>query len=387
MTIADVGELEDAVRAGVRVVCARYPDAYWRSLEDGHRYPEEFVAAMTSAGWLSILVPEEFGGGGQGLSLGCAVLEEIHAAGGNAAACHAQMYLMDLVVRHGSPTLRDRYLPEIGAGRLRLQSFAITEPDAGSDTSRIRTMARPEPDGWVINGQKIWTSRVAHSDLMLLVARTTAAEQVAKRTDGISLFLVDLREAGDAVVARPIATMTGHETNELWITDLHVPPEALVGEEGRGFAHVVGAMNAERILIAAECIGDGYWFTRRGAAYAGQREVFGRPIGANQGVQFPIARAYADVVAADLMRREAARRFDAGEPCGDVANMAKLLASEASWAAANACLDTHGGFGFAREYDVERKFRETRLYKVAPVANNLILAYIGHHVLGMPRSY
>lgn len=379
-TIADI-------RAAVRQLCDRFGHSYWRELDASAAYPETFVSALTEAGWLSILIPTEYGGGGLGLVAASAVLGEINASGGSAAACHAQMYVMAALLRHGSAEQKRRWLPEIAAGRVRLQSFGITEPDSGSDATSIRTRADRTDAGWRVNGQKIWTSRFQHSDLMLLLARTTAKERVSRRTEGLSLFLVDLREAGDTVEARPIRTMLNHETNEVFFRDLVLPAEALVGVEGMGLRHVFDGMNAERILLAAECVGDGRWFCEHAARYASDRVVFGRPIGANQGVQFPIAHAYASVTAADLVQRRAAERFDRGEPCAEEANMAKLVASEASWEAANACLDAHGGYGFATEFDVERKFRETRLYQTAPVSNNLVLAYLGRHVLGMPKSY
>jgi acyl-CoA dehydrogenase len=377
----------EEIRQGVRDLCARFPDEYWRKLDEQDAYPDDFVAALTDGGWMAILIPEEYGGGGLGLREAAVVLEEINASGGSSAACHAGMYVMAAVLRHGSPEQKERYLPEIAAGRLRLQSFGVTEPDAGSDSTMIRTSARRTADGWLVNGQKIWTSRVQHSDLLLLLARTTPIEDVVRRTDGLSLFLVDLREAADSIEVRPIRTMMNHETNEVFFHDLRLPADALVGVEGNGLRQVFDGMNAERILIAAECVGDGRWFSARAAKYASERVVFGKPIGANQGVQFPIARAYASVTAADLVRRRAAELYDAGLPCAEYANMAKLLASEAAWEAANACLDAHGGYGFAAEFDVERKFRETRLYKTAPVANNLVLAYLGQHVLQMPKSY
>jgi acyl-CoA dehydrogenase len=381
------GPALEEIRDGVRQLCVRFPDTYWRKLDEQSEYPDEFVRALTEAGWLSILIPEEYGGGGLGLREASVVLEEINASGGSSAACHAQMYVMAAVLRHGSAEQKQRYLPEIAAGRLRLQSFGVTEPDAGSDSSNIRTFARRTADGWLVNGQKIWTSRIQHSDLLLLLARTTPREDVARRTDGLSLFLVDLREAGRSIDVRLIRTMMNHETNEVFIHDLVLPADALVGVEGAGLRQVFDGMNAERILIAAECVGDGRWFCSRAAKYATERIVFGRPIGANQGVQFPIARAYASVTAADLVRIRAAELFDSGQPSAEFANMAKLLASEAAFEAANACLDAHGGYGFAAEYDVERKFRETRLYRTAPVANNLVLAYLGQHALHMPKSY
>jgi acyl-CoA dehydrogenase len=375
------------IRAAVRQLCNRFSGSYWRELDAAAAYPEAFVAALTEAGWLSILIPTEYGGGGLGLVAASAVLGEINASGGSGAACHAQMYVMAALLRHGTEEQKRRWLPEIAHGRVRLQSFGVTEPDAGSDSTSIRTRAQKTENGWLVNGQKIWTSRFQHSDLMLLLARTTPKDQVARPTEGLSLFLVDLRQAGDAVEARPIRTMMNHETNEVFFRDLLLPPDALVGTEGSGLRHVFDGMNAERILLAAECVGDGRWFCERAAKYASERVVFGRPIGANQGVQFPVAHAYASVTAADLVQQRAAERFDRGESCAEEANMAKLLASEASWEAANACLDTHGGYGFAAEFDIERKFRETRLYQTAPVSNNLVLAFLGRHALGMPKSY
>ncbi|MBM4186343.1 MAG: acyl-CoA dehydrogenase [Gemmatimonadetes bacterium] len=376
------------LRQGVREACAPFDSAYWQGIERASGYPEEFVAALTRAGWLSALIPEEYGGGGLTVTEASVILEEINRAGANSGACHAQMYVMGTVLRHGSAEQKARYLPEIAAGKLRLQSFAVTEPTAGTDTSRIATFAERQGDRYLVNGQKVWISRVQHSDLMLLLARTTPLGMVAKRTDGLSVFLVDLREnAGKGLTIRPIANMVNHETNELFFENFEVPATNLIGEEGRGFRYILDGMNAERVLIAAECIGDGYWFIDKARTYAAERVVFGRPIGQNQGIQFPIAQAYAAVRAADLMRYEAARLFDRGEPCGAEANLAKLLAADASWQAANVCLQTHGGFGFAAEYDVERKFRETRLYQVAPISTNLILSYLGEHVLGMPRSF
>jgi acyl-CoA dehydrogenase len=375
-------EIRDAVRA----LCERFPGEYWRALEpDG--YPEAFVAELTAQGWLAALVPEEYGGGGLDLAATCAILEEVNASGCNAAACHAQMYTMGTLLRHGSEEQKQRYLPAIARGELRLQAFGVTEPTAGSDTTRIETTAERVGGSYVIRGQKLWTSRAQHSDLMLLLARTTPLEQVAKRTEGLSVFLLDLRETGDALEIRPVATMINHATTEIFLDGVEVPADALVGEEGKGFRYLLDGLNAERILIASECVGDGRWFVDTASRYARERVVFGRPIGANQGVQFPLARAHAAVVAAGLVRDKAAWLFDRGRPCGAEANTAKLLGSEASWQAANACLDTHGGFGFARDYDVERKFRETRLYTVAPVSNNLVLAYLGQHVLDLPRSY
>ena len=376
------------IRSAVRELCARFPGEYWRALEPD-RYPEEFVAALTEAGWLAALIPEEYGGAGLSLTAASVILEEINASGCNSGACHAQMYTMGTILRHGSAAQKERYLPRIASGELRLQAFGVTEPSVGSDTTSLQTTATPVDGGWSISGQKLWTSRAEHSDLMLLLARTTPADQVAKRTEGLSTFLVDMKRAvaDETMTIRPIRTLMNHATTEIFLDRVLVPDEDLVGEVGRGFRYILDGMNAERVLIAAECIGDGRWFVDKATAYAGERVVFGRPIGANQGVQFPIARAHAQIEAADLVRYKAAWLYEQGLPCGAEANMAKLLAADASWAAANACLDTHGGFGFAEEYDVERKFRETRLYQVAPVSTNLILAYIGQHVLGMPRSY
>jgi acyl-CoA dehydrogenase len=372
-----------AVRAAVRELCDTFGVEYWRGLEPD-RYPEEFVAALTQAGWLAALIPEEHGGGGLGLTAASVVLEEVNASGGNAAACHAQMYIMGTLLRHGSEEQKRAYLQRIASGELRLQAFGVTEPTAGVDTAAIQTRAERTEGGWVLRGQKVFTSRAQHSDLMLVIARTSEGE---RPTDGLSVFLVDLREAGDALTIRPLRTMMNHATTEVFLDGVEVPGEALVGEEGEGFRYLLDGLNAERILIAAECIGDGRWFVEKASRYASERVVFGKPIGANQGVQFPIARAHVAVEAADLMRWKAAALFDADEPCGPEANMAKLLASDASWLAANACLDTHGGWGFAVELDIERKFRETRLYQIAPVPNTLVLAYVGHHVLGLPRSY
>jgi acyl-CoA dehydrogenase len=385
MDFTQPGEFSD-IRHAVRQLCETFGGRYWRDLEPD-RYPEEFVRALTDSGWLAVLIPEQYGGGGAGLTEASVILEESAAAGANPAACHAQMYVMSLVLRHGSEDQKARWLPQIAAGKLRLQAFGVTEPEAGSDTTKIQTRAEKIAGGYRLIGRKIWTSRALHSDLMLLLARTTPADQVSVRTEGLSVFLIDLREAGPAITIRPIRTMMNHATTEVFIDGLEVSDEALIGEEGVGFRYILDGMNAERILIAAECIGDGRWFVDHASRYAAQRRVFGRAIGANQGVQFPISRAYAAVEAASLMRYKAAWLFEEGRPCGAEANMAKLLASEASWAAANACLDTFGGLGFATESDIERKFRETRLYQVAPVSNNLVLAFLGHQVLGMPRSY
>ena len=372
----------------VRRLCAGFPGAYWREKDRQRAYPTEFVQALTQSGLLAVLIPEAYGGSGLGLSVASAILEEIHACGCNAAAAHAQMYTMGTLLRHGSEAQKADYLPKIATGELRLQAFGVTEPTAGTDTTAISTTAVRRGDHYVVSGQKVWTSRGEHSDLMVLLARTTPREEVARKTDGLSVFLVDMREAlGRGLSIKPIRAMFNHATTEVFFDNLEIPASALIGEEGRGFRYILDGMNAERILIASECIGDGRWFVETAASYAKERVVFGRPIGQNQGVQFPIARAYAEMRAARLMTREAASRYDAGLPAGEEANMAKLLASEASWKAAEACLQTHGGFGFAEEYDVERKFRETRLYQVAPISTNLILAYVGEHVLGLPRSY
>lgn len=376
------------LRSGVRSLCGRFHGQYWRELDAKKGYPEAFVKALTQAGYLAALIPTEYGGSGSTLLEASVILEEIHHSGGNAAACHAQMYTIGILLDHGTTEQKLRYLPAIADGSMRLQAFAVTEPTAGSDTTSLSTIATRDGSDYLVTGQKIWTSRVQHSDLMILLARTTPADQVQSRIEGLSVFLVDLRDAiGHGMTVRPVETMLSHETNEVFFDGLRLPETALIGQEGMGFRYILGGMNAERILIASECIGDGYWFVDRATAYAGQRVVFDRPIGSNQGVAFPLARAYANVRAADLMRIEAARRFDQGFACGAEANMAKLLASEASWEAANATLQTFGGFGFALEYDVERKFRETRLYQVAPVSTNLVLAYLAQHVLGLPRSY
>ncbi|WP_298955237.1 acyl-CoA dehydrogenase family protein [uncultured Methylobacterium sp.] len=376
------------IREAVAKLCARFPGEYWRALDREMAYPTEFVAALTEAGYLSVLIPEEYGGSGLPLSAAAAVLEEVQRAGCNGGACHAQMYTMGTVLRHGSPEQKSRYLPAIAEGRLRLQAFGVTEPTSGTDTSALKTTARRDGDHFVVNGQKIWTSRAEHSDLMLLLARTTPLTDGMKRTDGLSVLLVDMREAlGNGLTIRPIRTMMNHATTEVFFDDLRVPAENLVGEEGRGFRYILSGMNAERILIAAECVGDAKWFVDKATGYARDRRVFGRPIGQNQGVQFPIARAYANMRAAELMVREALRLYEGGANPGPEANMAKMLAADASFEAANACIQTHGGFGFAEEYDVERKFRETRLYQVAPISTNLILSYLAEHVLGLPRSY
>ena len=377
------------IRDGVRALCAKFPGEYWRALDRERAYPTEFVTALTKAGYLAALIPEQYGGSGLNLAAAAAIMEEIHASGGNGAACHAQMYTMGTILRYGSDTQKERYLPLIASGELRLQAFGVTEPTSGTDTLSLRTVARREGnDHYVINGQKIWTSRAEHSDLMLLLARTTPKEQTKKRTEGLSVFLVDMRLAqGANIVINPIRTMMNHATTQIFFDDLRVPAENLIGEEGKGFRYILGGMNAERILIAAECIGDAKWFIAKATRYAKERELFDRPIGQNQGVQFPIARAYAQMRAAELMVHEAARKYDAGEDIGAEANMAKLLAADASWVAADMCVQTHGGFGFAEEYDIERKFRETRLYQVAPISTNMILSYLAEHVLGLPRSY
>lgn len=381
-------EIEAELRYHVRKLCERFGNEYWRELDERRGYPTDFVRAMSEAGYLAALIPEAYGGSGLGIREASIILEEINRSGGNAAACHAQMYIMGTLLRHGSQEQKRLYLPQIAAGSLRLQAFGVTEPDAGSDTTHIRTRAVRAADGYLVNGQKIWTSRVEHSDLMLLLARTTPVEQVTRRTEGISLFLVDLRTAvGHGLTIKPVRTMINHHTAQVFFDDLLVPHANLVGEEGQGFRYLLDSLNAERILIAAESIGDGAWFIERTADYARQREVFGRPIGQNQGVQFPIARAHIDLQAADLMRFKAADLFDRQESCAAEANMAKLLAADAAWQAANVALQTHGGFGFASEYDIERKFRETRLYQVAPISTNLVLAYIAQHVLHLPRSY
>jgi acyl-CoA dehydrogenase len=381
----DDADLKD-IREGVRRLCEDFDSSYWRGLEP-NGYPTDFVRALTADGWLAALIPEEYGGSGLDLTAAAVILEEVSASGGNPSACHAQMYVMGTLLRHGSDEQKAQWLPQIAAGDLRLQAFGVTEPEAGSDTTKIRTTARRTDSGYRIDGQKIWTSRAEHSDLMVLLARTTPVEQVERKTDGLSVFLIDMKAAGDALTIRPIETMMNHATTEVFIDGLEVPESALIGEEGAGFRYILDGMNAERILIASECVGDGRWFVETGSRYASERVVFGRPIGANQGVQFPLARAHAAIEAASLMRFRAAAMFDSGRKCAAEANMAKLLASEASWQAANACLDAHGGFGFAAEYDVERKFRETRLYQTAPVANNLVLAFLAQHALGMPRSY
>jgi acyl-CoA dehydrogenase len=376
------------LRDGVRALCAEFPPEYFRKVDAERGYPEEFVAALTRAGWLAALIPQEYGGSGLGVSEASVIMEEINRSGGNAGACHGQMYNMGTLLRHGSAEQKHRYLPRIARGELRLQSMAVTEPTAGTDTTAITTTAVRKGDRYVVNGQKVWISRVLHSDLMILLARTTPAGQARKKSEGLSIYLVDLRAAvGHGLTVRPIANMVNHETNELFFENLEIPAENLIGEEGRGFRYILDGLNAERAIIAAECIGDGYWFLDKVTRYANERMVFGRPIGRNQGVQFPIAQAFIELEAANLMRWKACEKFDAGEPCGDEANMAKYLAAKASWEAGEACLQFHGGFGFAAEYDVERKFRETRLYQVAPISTNLVLAYVAEHVLGLPRSY
>jgi len=376
------------IRAAVRALCANFPDAYFRELDAARAYPEAFVAALTKAGWLAALIPEEYGGSGLGLTEASVILEEINRCGGNSGACHGQMYNMGTLLRHGSPAQKRKYLPAIAAGALRLQSMAVTEPTTGTDTTQLTTTAQKKGDRYVVNGQKVWISRVQHSDLMILLARTTPLAEVKRKSEGMSIFVVELAQAiGNGLTVRPIRNMVNHETNELFFDQLEIPADNLIGEEGKGFRYILDGLNAERALIAAECIGDGYWFIERAARYAGERVVFGRPIGKNQGVAFPIAEAYMEVEAANLMRFEACALFDRGAPCGAQANMAKHLAAKAAWEAANVCLQTHGGFGFAAEYDIERKFRETRLYQVAPISTNLILSHVATHVLGLPKSF
>ena len=375
------------IREEVRKLCARFPGEYWRELDARRGYPTEFVTALTEAGYLGALIPEEFGGAGLPLSAAAAILETIHAEGCNGAACHAQMYIMGTILKHGSPEQKQRYLPGIAEGSLRLQAFGVTEPTSGTDTTNLRTTAvKKGNDTYIVNGQKIWTSRAEHSDLMLLLARTTPKDQVAKKTEGLSTFIVDMRTAKGLTI-RPIRTMMNHNSCEVFFDNMEVPAENLVGVEGRGFRYILDGMNAERLLIASESIGDAKWFTNRSVAYAKERVLFGRPIGQNQGVQFPIAKAYAQMRAAEALLHKGLEKFEAGLPCGEEANTSKMLAADAAWAAAEACVQTHGGFGFAEEYDVERKFREARLYQVAPISTNLILSYLGEHVLGMPRSY
>ena len=378
----------ESLRDGVRSVVSQFDSRYWQDLDQARAFPEKFVEALTKAGWLSALIPEEYGGTNLSLVEASVIMEEINRAGGNSGACHGQMYVMACVVRHGSEAQKQALLPKVASGELRMQSMALTEPTTGSDTTQLKTFAQRLGDRYVVNGQKVWTSRLQHSDYMLLLARTTPLAAVKKRSEGLSVFLVDLREAvGKSITVRPIRNMVNHETNEIFIDNLEIPVENRIGEEGKGLTYILDGLNAERILIAAECVGDGYWFVDKARDYANQRVVFERPIAKNQGIQFPIAKAYVNVEAASLMRYEAARLFDAQKSCGAQANMAKLLAADASWEAANVCLQTHGGFGFAAEYDIERKFRETRLYQVAPISTNLILSYIGEHVLGMPKSY
>ncbi|GAM98280.1 short-chain-acyl-CoA dehydrogenase [alpha proteobacterium U9-1i] len=376
------------IRESVRRLCAEFPGSYWQALDRERAYPKEFVQALTDAGFLSVLIPEEYGGSGLGVAAAAAVLEEIHRSGCNGGACHAQMYTMGVILRHGSEEQKRKYLPGIASGKLRLQAFGVTEPTSGTDTTRLRTFAKRDGDHYVVNGQKIWISRAEHSDLMVLLCRTTAREDAKKPSDGMSVLIVDMREAvGNGLTIRPIRTMLNHATTELFLDNVRVPAENLIGKEGSGFKYVLDGMNAERVLIAAECIGDGRFFIDRASAYAKDREVFGRPIGENQAVQFPIARAHVQITAANMMVQHAAHLFDAGLPCGTEANMAKMVASEASWYAADMCVQTHGGFGFAEEFDIERKFRETRLYQVAPISTNLILSHVATHVLGLPKSF
>ncbi|MEN8892035.1 acyl-CoA dehydrogenase family protein [Planktotalea arctica] len=376
------------IRDAIRALCAEFPPEYHRQIDHERSYPEAFVDALTKAGWMAALIPEEYGGSGLGLTEASVIMEEINRSGGNSGACHGQMYNMGTLLRHGSDAQKQKYLPRIASGELRLQSMGVTEPTTGTDTTKIKTKAEKRGDTYVINGQKVWISRVQHSDLMILLARTTPLAEVTKKSLGMSIFIVDLRDAiGNGLTVKPIPNMVNHETNELFFDNLEIPAENLIGEEGMGFKYILDGLNAERALIAAECIGDGYWFTEKVTEYAKTREVFGRPIGQNQGVQFPIAEAHIEIEAANLMRFEACRLYDAGQPCGAQANMAKYLAAKASWEAANACIQFHGGFGFASEYDVERKFRETRLYQVAPISTNLILSYVAEHMLGLPRSF
>ncbi len=374
------------IRVSVRKLCEGFPGEYWRGLDRDRGYPTEFVRELTNSGFLAALIPEEYGGAGLPLSAAAAILEEIQASGGNGASCHAQMYVMGTVLRHGSEAQKKKYLPDVASGKLRLQAFGVTEPTSGTDTTSIKTFAKRDGDHYIINGQKVWTSRAEHSDLMILLARTTPKEQAAKRTDGLSVFIVDMRDAKGLAI-QPIRTMMNHATTSVFFDNMRVPADNLVGDEGKGFRYVLSGMNAERILIAAECVGDAKWFIEKSTAYAKERQVFGRAIGQNQGVQFPIAKAYANMRAADLMVQEALRKFEAGEDCGAESNMAKMLAADASFEAANVAIQTHGGFGFAEEFDIERKFRETRLYQVAPISTNLILSYLAEHELGLPRSY
>jgi acyl-CoA dehydrogenase len=387
MNKASANQYQD-IRDGVRALCEQYPDEYHRGIDSERGYPEAFVKALTEAGWLAAMIPQEYGGSGLGLAEASVIMEEVNRSGGNAGACHGQMYNMGTLLRHGSDAQKLEYLPKIASGELRLQSMGVTEPTTGTDTTRIKTVAVRKGDRYVVNGQKVWISRVQHSDLMILLARTTPLAEVKKKSEGMSIFIVDLRAAvKSGMTVRPIPNMVNHETNELFFDDLEIPVENRIGEEGKGFRYILDGLNAERVLIAAECIGDGYWFVERAKNYVKDRVVFERPIGQNQGVQFPIAEAFIEVEAADLMRWKACRLFDEKLPCGAEANMAKYLAAKASWEAANVCLQSHGGYGFASEYDVERKFRETRLYQVAPISTNLILSYVAEHVLGMPRSF
>lgn len=384
----DTADTYNEIREQVQKLCSKFPGDYWRALDEVRAYPTEFVKALTESGFLSVLIPEEYGGSGLGLSAAAAILETVQQSGCNGGACHAQLYTMGTILRHGSEEQKAKYLPGIASGELRLQAFGVTEPGSGTDTSSLRTFARREDDHYVVNGQKVWTSRAEHSDLMLLLARTTPKDQVAKKTDGLSAFIVDMREViGNGLSIRPIRTMMNHNSCEVFFDNMRVPAENLIGEEGKGFRYILSGMNAERILIAAECVGDAKWFTEKSVGYANDRQVFGRPIGQNQGIQFPIATSYAHMRAAELMVKDALRKYEAGQDCAAEANLAKMLAADASWEAANACIQTHGGFGFAEEYDVERKFRETRLYQVAPISTNLILSYVAEHVLGLPRSY
>ncbi len=381
------GNYQD-LRDAMRDLCKQYPDEYWRKIDEARGYPEAFVDALTKAGWMATLIPEQFGGSGLGLAEASVVMEEINRNGGNAGACHGQMYNMNTLLRHGSDAQKKLYLPKIASGELRLQSMGVTEPSTGTDTTKLKTTAEKKGDRYVINGQKVWISRIQHSDLMILLARTTAVDQVKRKSDGMSIFLVDLHQAiGNGLTVQPIRNMVNHETNELFFDNLEIPVDSLIGEEGKGFKYILDGLNAERTLIAAECVGDAYWFIDRATKYANERIVFDRPIGQNQGVQFPIAENYIETEAANLMRWKACELFDAHQACGAEANMAKYLAAKASWEAANVCLQTHGGFGFACEYDIERKFRETRLYQVAPISTNLIYSYIAEHVLGLPRSF
>ena len=388
MSSSENDDIHASIREEVAKLCRRFPPEYWRKLDEKRAYPTEFVTALTEAGYLSALIPEEYGGTGLGLSAASAILETIQAEGGNGSACHAQLYTMGTILRHGSDAQKKKYLPKIANGELRLQAFGVTEPTSGTDTTALRTFAKREGDKYIVNGQKIWTSRAEHSDLMILLARTTPREEVTKKTEGLSVFIVDMRSVlNKGLTIRPIRTMMNHSTCEVFFENMEVPAENLIGEEGKGFRYILSGMNAERILIASECVGDAKWFTNRSVKYAKERSVFGNPIGKNQGIAFPIAKAYAAMRAAELMVREAERLYEAEKDCAEQANIAKMLAADAAWEAANVCVQTHGGFGFAEEYDIERKFRETRLYQVAPISTNLILAYVAEHVLGLPRSY